>query len=139
VDMPMPVEEANIAVGSLDTATDHSNDMSDYPAPRRAREGAAYGFAAASAGHKQLAERYFDTAFSALNELWSDRLPGINTTALVEEVSQAAASVDPTTALQHAERLDQPAEKAISMLAVAQTVLTRQTDAARFRIAQEQP
>lgn len=129
-EMPMPVEEANVSVGSLDTSSDHTNDLDDEPAPRRAREGAAYGFAVGNAGNKELAERYFETAFSALNEIESDRLPGMNVNALVEEVSQAAASVDPIAALQHSERLQNSAQRAISMLAVAQTVLTRQVQVA---------
>lgn len=138
MEMPTPDEEPNVAVGSLDTSSDHSADLEDYPAPRRAREGAAYGFAAASAGNKQMAQRYFDIAFSALNELWSDRLPGMDVGGLVEEVSQAAASVDPAAALQAAERLDQPAVKAISMIAVAQAVLNRQPDSQRPKIADNQ-
>ena len=138
MEMPMPDEEPNVNIGSLDTSTDHSSDLADYPAPRRAREGAAYGFAAASAGNKELAQRYFEIAFSALNELWSDRMPGQDVGSLVEEVAQAAVSVDPGAALQAAERLDQPSAKAISMLAVAQAVLTRQPDAERPKIADNQ-
>lgn len=138
MEISAPEEEPNVSVGQLDTSSDHSSDLADYPAPRRAREGAAYGFAAGSAGDKQAAERYFDIAFSALNELWSDRLPGQNVGGLVEEVSQAAANVDPTAALQHAESLDEPSAKAISMIAVAQAVLNRQPDSERPKIAEQQ-
>ncbi|MGH9523076.1 MAG: hypothetical protein ACRD3E_11160, partial [Terriglobales bacterium] len=138
MEMSTPDEEPNVSVGALDTSTDHSSELADYPAPRRAREGAAYGFAAASAGKKEMAQRYFEIAFSALNELWSDRLPGQDVGSLVEEVAQAAVSVDPSAALQAAERLDQPSAKAISMLAVAQAVLTRQPDAQRPKIADNQ-
>ena len=130
-EIALPAEEADVAVGSLDTNSDHSNELSDEPAPRRAREGAAYGFAAGSAGNKQLAERYFETAFLALNEIEADRLPGLDVNTLVEEVSQAAANVDPISALQNAERLQDSAQRAISMLAVAQTVLTRQVQVAQ--------
>lgn len=138
MEIAAPEEEPNVSVGQLDTSADHSNELADYPAPRRAREGAAYGFAAAGAGDKQAAERYFDIAFSALNELWSDRLPGQNVGGLVEEVSQAAANVDPTSALQHAERLAEPSARAISMIAVAQAVLNRQPDSQRPKIADKQ-
>jgi len=134
----MPEEQADVSVGSLDTSADHTNELSDYPAPRRAREGAAYGFAAGNKGDKDLAERYFEIAFSALNDIWSDRLPGLNMSALVEEVSQAAASVDPVSALKHAQRLEQNSAQAVAMLAVAQTVLTRQPQNQRPTVAQEQ-
>lgn len=138
MEISTPDEEPNVSVGSLDTSADHSSDLADYPAPRRAREAAAYGFAAASAGKKEQAQRYFEMAFSALNEIWADRLPGEDVGGLIEEVAQAAVSADPAGALQAAERLDQPSAKAISMLAVAQAVLTRQPDSQRPKIADNQ-
>jgi hypothetical protein len=134
--MPLPDEEQQVQIGRLDLTQDHTGDLENYPAPRRAREAAAYGFAVGNAGDKQLAQRYFDIAFGALNEVWSNRLPGMNVAATIEEVSQAAANVDPVAALQHAERLQESSTQAISMLAVAETVLNRQTAQTRPKLAQ---
>ena len=91
----------------------------------------------ANAGDKQKAQRYFDIAFNALNDIWSDRLPGTNVTGIIDEVSQAAANVDPVSALQHAQRLQANSTQAISMLAVADTVVNRQSPQSRPRLAQK--
>ena len=133
--MPSPAEESAIQVGRLDPKEDHTGDLENYPAPRRAREAAAYGFVTGSAGDKQLAQRYFDIAFGALDDAWADRIPGIELSGTIEEVSQAAALVDPVTALVHAQRLQNNSTQALSMLAVAQAVLTRQPESQRPRIA----
>ena len=135
--MTAPEEEANIEVGRLDVKQDHTADLENEPAPRRAREAAAYGFAAGNAGDKQEAQKYFDIAFNALNDIWSNRLPGMDVAATIDEVSQAAANVDPVSALQHAERLQEGSTQAISMLAVAETVLNRQAPQNRPRIAEK--
>jgi hypothetical protein len=137
MEMSAPEEDEHVAVGGLDVKGDHSAELQDYPAPRRAREAAAYGFAAGNGGDKELAQRYFEIAYGAINEVWTDRLPGLNVAALIEEVSQAAASVDPVSALKQAESLEQTSARAIGMLAVAQTVLTRQSPSERPDIAQE--
>ncbi len=106
---------------------DKSAELEDMPAPRRAREAAAYGFAAAQDGDNSRAQRYFDTAFAALNEAWSQHRPGEDVVGMVEEVSQAAAHVDPVQALSRAQKLllETPAQ-AVSMLTIAQVVLAKQ-------------
>jgi hypothetical protein len=45
---------------------------------------------------------------------------------VVQEVSEAAAQVDPVAALQRSERLQDPSAEAISMLAVARVVVGQQ-------------
>ena len=45
-----------------------------------------------------------------------------NAPDVVEEVSEAAAQVDPVAALQRSQRLSDPSAEAISMLAVARVV-----------------
>lgn len=135
--MPVPEEDARVEIGRLDLTQDHTSELEKEPAPRRAREAAGYGFAAGNAGDKQEAQRYFDIAFSSLNEVWSDRLPGMNVASIIDEVSQAAANVDPVSALQHAEHLQEGSSQAISMLAVAETVLNRQPPQSRPKVAQK--
>lgn len=137
--LQMPVPDADtqvLHVGNLDTTQDHTADLENEPAPRRAREAAAYGYAAANAGDKQLASRYFDTAFGALNDVWSDRLPGLNVAGLIDEVTEAAANVDPVEALKRAQRLQDSSAQALSMIAVAHTILNRQPPATRPKLAQ---
>ncbi len=103
---------------------DHSSELNGLPATQRAREAAANGFAAGSNGNRKLAERYFDIAFAALDEMWPDRGAAPGAEAVVEEVTQAAAQIDRVDALARAERLQQPPEQALGMLAVARTVAT---------------
>ena len=134
--MPIADEESRIEVGRLDTSQDHSADLENYPAPRRAREAAAYGFAAGSNGDTRLAQRYFDVAFSALNDVWSNQLPGIDVPSIISEVSQAAANIDPVAALQRAQRLQDNSSQALSMIAIAQTVLNRQPAQSRPKLAE---
>ena len=94
------------------------------PPSLRAREAAASGFASGTLGDRKLADHYFDIAFSSLDEVWSDRASlKTSAPAVVEEVSEAAAQVDPVEALQRSERLQDPSAEAISMLAVAQVVV----------------
>jgi hypothetical protein len=88
----------------------------------RARQAAAYGFASGTSGDKKAASSYFDVAFAALNDVWKDRAPDTNVAAVVEEVSEAAANVDPVQALTRAQKLDDSSAQAISMLAVARVV-----------------
>jgi hypothetical protein len=135
-EMPLPDEENQVQIGKLDTSQDHSADLENYPAPRRAREAAAYGFAAGSRGDTRLAQRYFDIAFTALNDVWSNQLPGIDVPSIIGEVSQAAANVDPVAALQRAQRLQDNSSQALSMIAIAQTVLNRQPAQNRPRLAE---
>ena len=74
-----------------------------------------------------MSDHYFDIAFSSLDEVWSDRA-SIKASApdVVQEVSEAAAQVDPIAALQRSERLQDPSAEAISMLAVARVVVGQQ-------------
>jgi hypothetical protein len=135
-EMSPPAEESRVEIGRLDVSQDRTADLESYPAPRRAREAAAYGFAAGSNGDTRLAQRYFDVAFNALNDVWSDQLPGIDVPSIIGEVSQAAANVDPVAALQRAQRLQDNSSQALSMIAIAQTVLNRQPPQNRPKVAQ---
>jgi hypothetical protein len=123
----LPPEEESVSVlramGNKDDRTDELNSM---PPSLRAREAAASGFASGTSGDRKLADHYFDIAFSSLDEVWSDRASlKTSAPAVVEEVSEAAAQVDPVEALQRSERLQDPSAEAISMLAVAQVVVGR--------------
>jgi len=106
--------------------TDRSNDIAQMAPSLRAREAAAHGFATGTAGDRKSADRYFDIAFSALDEVWSNRSKQKDAPAVVEEVSEAAAQVDAVAALKRAQGLSDPSAQAIGMLAVARTVLGQQ-------------
>ena len=105
---------------------DHTDALQQLGPAQKARQAAAYGFAAAQAGDEAAAARYFDTAFAAIEDAWALRGPRLNAVAVVEEISSAAGHSDPIAALARAQRLQDAAARAISMLAVAQAVLTRQ-------------
>ena len=105
---------------------DLTEQLGKLPASRRAREAAAHGFASGTGGDRKLAERYFDMAYSALNEVWEQRAPEGNAPAVVEEVNEAAAQVDAVAALNRAQQLQDPSAQAIGMLAVARVVASRQ-------------
>jgi len=49
----------------------------------------------------------------------------VNAPEVVQEVSDAAAQVDPVAALQRSQKLQDPSAEAISMLAVARVVESR--------------
>lgn len=121
-------EEENVSVLEAmgNTRRDRSEAIGELPASRRAREAAAHGFASGTKGDRKMAERYFDVAFSAVNEVWAERSPQTDAPAVVEEVSEAAAHVDAIAALQRARRLQDPSAQAISMLAVARVVVGQQ-------------
>lgn len=104
---------------------DRTEALREMPSSLRAREAAASGFATGTAGDKKQAERYFDMAFSAADEVWSNRGGDANAVAVVEEVSQAAAHVDPVAALARAQKLQEPPAQAIAMLAVARVASTQ--------------
>jgi hypothetical protein len=114
------------SVSVLQAISQRGQDMSDQlrnlPPSLRAREAAADGFATGKAGDRDQANRDFDIAYSALNEVWSNRSPQKDVTGIIEEVNEAAAHVDAVAALQRAQRLDDPATQAIGMLAVARVV-----------------
>lgn len=65
-------------------------------------------------------------AFAAVDEVWDQRTEQPDAASVVEEVSDAAAQVDPVNALKRAQQLRDPAAQAIGMLTVARVVLARQ-------------
>ena len=118
-----PVEESVSVMQAMgNNGTDRAEELNKLPSSLRAREAAAHGFAAGSSGDKKLADRYFDIAFSAVDKVWSSRTPENDAAAVVEEVSEAAAQVNPIAALQRSQKLQDPSAQAISMLAVARVV-----------------
>jgi len=123
-----PEEESVSVLQAMDNkGKDRTEEISKLPSSLRAREAAAHGFAAGTSGDKKLADRYFDIAFSAVDNVWSNRTPeNNNAAAVVEEVSEAAAHVNPVAALQRSQKLQDPSAQAISMLAVARVVVGQQ-------------
>lgn len=119
-----PPEEESVSVLRAMGNTDRTDELNSMPPSLRAREAAASGFASGTSGDRKSADHYFDIAFSSLDEVWSARAK-LNTSApdVVEEVSEAAAQVDPIEALQRSQRLQDPSAEAISMLAVARVVV----------------
>lgn len=117
-----PLESVSVLEAMKDNGSDHTDRLRDLPPSERAREAAAHGFAAGTSGDKQQAKKYFDMAFSAVDEVWEARSPEQNTAAVVEEVSEAAAEVDSVNALARAQALRDPSAQAIAMLAVARVV-----------------
>ena len=101
---------------------DRLKELEALPAPQRAREAAASGFASGTADDRTLASRYFDLAFSSLNSVWSDREKLKDAPGIVQEVSEAAAQVDSADALRRTRELDDPAAQAIGMISVARVV-----------------
>src|SRR5581483_11655598 len=95
-----PQEESVSVLRALDsTSEDRSEALRELPSSLRAREAAAHGFATGTSGDRKAADRYFDIAFAAVNEVWEQRSEQADASAVVEEVSEAAAHVDPVTAL----------------------------------------
>ena len=121
IEMP---EEDHVSVLEAmgNTGKDRTEAIRSLPPSQRARQAAAHGFASGTAGDRKSADRYFDMAFAAANEVWAKRAPEKNAAAVVEEVSEAAAQVDPVSALARAQSLDDPSAQAIGMLAVARVV-----------------
>jgi len=108
------------------SGTDRIPELQKMAPSLRAREAAASGFASGTSGDKKLAGRYFDLAFSSLDDVWSARSEGGNAPAVVEEVSEAAAQVDAVDALKRAQHLQDPSASAIGMIAVARVVAGQQ-------------
>jgi hypothetical protein len=117
-----PIESASVLDAMRENGGDQSDRLREMAPSLRAREAAAHGFAAGSAGDKQQASRYFDMAFAAVDDVWETRTPDQNTAAVVEEVSEAAAQIDSVNALTRAQSLRDPSAQAIAMLAVARVV-----------------
>ncbi len=122
-----PEEESVSVLRAMDQrGTDRSEQLIKMKPSLRAREAAASGFAAGTGGHPKQAERYFDIAFSAADEVWTKRAENPHAAEVVEEVSQAAAQVDPVNALVRAQKMQDPSSQAIGMLAVARVVSASQ-------------
>lgn len=118
-----PEEESVSVLRAMDKrGKDRTEELRDLKPSLRAREAAASGFAAGTGGDRKQADRYFDLAFSAADEVWTNRADDPRAAEVVEEVSQAAAQVDPVNALVRAQRLQDPSSQAIGMLAVARVV-----------------
>ena len=120
-------ESVSILEAMNNSSSDQTDALRQLPPSLRARQAAADGFASGSDGHAKMADRYFDIAYAALEDVWSHRSDnGVDAPAVVEEVNEAAAQVNPVTALQRAQKLSDPSAQAISMLAVARTVSGKQ-------------
>jgi hypothetical protein len=118
-----PEEESVSVLKAMDSAgSDRTEELAKLPPSLRAREAAASGFATGTSKNPKMAERYFDMAFAAADEVWKSRAESGNAPAVVEEVSEAAAQVNPVSALQRAQKLEDPTAQAIGMLAVARVV-----------------
>ncbi len=122
--IPPPEEESVSVLRAMSNKSDRTDELQSLPPSLRAREAAASGFASGTSGDRKSADHYFDIAFSSLDEVWSSRASlKTSAPAVVEEVSEAAAQVDPVEALQRSQRLLDPSAEAISMLAVARVVM----------------
>ncbi|HEX6878758.1 MAG TPA: hypothetical protein VF135_00205, partial [Terriglobales bacterium] len=128
-DAERPEEESVSVLQAMDSkGTDRIPELEKMAPSLRAREAAASGFATGTSGNRKQANRYFDLAFSSLDDVWSSRSEQADAPAIVEEVSEAAANVDPVDALKRAQRLQDPSASAISMIAVARVVAGQQAE-----------
>lgn len=124
-----PEESTSVLQAMNNTGNDTTNNMNQLPPSQRARDAAASGFANGTEGKRKLADRFFDVAFSALDQVWGDRESyGGDATAIVQEVSEAAAHVDAVDALQRVQKLQDPAAQAIGMVAVARVVASQEPE-----------
>lgn len=117
-----PEDTVSVLEAMKDNGSDQTESLRSLPPVKRAREAAAHGFAVGTAGQKEQASKYFDIAFSAVDEAWDARTPKIDAAALVQEVGEAAAQVDSLNALARAQKLRDSSAQAIAMLAVARVV-----------------
>ncbi len=126
-DAERPEEESVSVLQAMNhSGVDRIPELQKMAPSLRAREAAASGFASGTSGDKKLASRYFDLAFSSLDDVWSARSDRTDAPAVVEEVSEAAAQVDAVDALKRAQRLQDPSASAIGMIAVARVVAGQQ-------------
>jgi hypothetical protein len=126
-DAERPEEESVSVLQAMNQAgVDRLPELQKMSPSIRAREAAASGFASGTNGDRKLAGRYFDLAFSSVNDVWSQRTEKADAPAVVEEVSEAAAQVDAVDALKRAQRLQDPSASAIGMIAVARVVAGQQ-------------
>ncbi|MGC2107913.1 MAG: hypothetical protein WA655_00255 [Candidatus Korobacteraceae bacterium] len=125
--VPAPEEESVSVLQAMSNTSDRTDALNAMSPSMRARQAAASGFASGTSGDRKMADHYFDIAFSSVDEVWSDRATSkIDAPEVVEEVSEAAAQVDPVAALKRSERLQDPSAEAISMLAVARVMVGKQ-------------
>jgi hypothetical protein len=125
--VPAPEEESVSVLRAMSNTSDRTDELNAMSPSMRAREAAASGFASGTSGDRKMADHYFDIAFSSVDEVWSDRATSkTDAPEVVEEVSEAAAQVDPVAALQRSERLQDPSAEAISMLAVARVMVGKE-------------
>src|SRR5262249_25143246 len=118
--LPTPNDDSVSVLAALGDKTDRTGELRTMSPTTRARTAAANGFSSGTSGDRKQADHYFDIAFSALDEVWSARSDtGANAADVVQEVSEAAAQVDAVSALQRAQKLQDPSAQAIGMLAVA--------------------
>lgn len=99
-----------------------TSSLAKLPPARRAREFAAYGFAAASGGDASGASEDFDQAFDALQDLWNSDSSNSDAVPVLDEVVQAAAHINVVQTLSRAQALPDPTAQALAMLTVAQVV-----------------
>jgi hypothetical protein len=126
-DAERPEEETVSVLQAMNqSATDRLPELEKMPPSLRAREAAASGFATGTNGDRKQATRYFDLAFSSLEDVWSSRSERADAPAVVEEVSEAAAQVDAVDALKRTQRLQDSSASAIGMIAVARVVAGQQ-------------
>ncbi len=124
--MKTPEEESVSVLEAMDKRSDQTDALAKLTPSLRARQAAANGYAAATNGNQKLAARYFDIAYSALNEVWSSRAERKDAPSVIEEVNEAAAQVGAVQALKRAQGLQDPSAQAIGMLAVARVVAGQQ-------------
>lgn len=118
-----PQEDTVSVLEAMDKrGIDQTESLRGLPPVQRARQAAANGFAAGTSGNKEQASKYFDMAFAAVNEAWDARTPQSDTSAVVQEVGEAAAQVNSMNALTRAQGLRDSSAQAIAMLAVARVV-----------------
>jgi hypothetical protein len=118
-----PQEDTVSVLEAMDNVgTDRTDALRGLPPVQRARQAAANGFAAGTSGKKDQAAKYFDMAFSAVDDVWDARTPKTDAAAVVQEVGEAAAQVDSVNALTRAQKLRDSSAQAIAMLAVARVV-----------------
>ncbi len=124
---PPDANQQNVSVlRAMSDNSDRTQSLQGMSPSVRAREAAASGFASGTAGDRKMADHYFDIAFAAVDEVWADRAnSSVNAPEVVQEVSDAAAQVDPVAALQRSQKLQDPSAEAIGMVAVARVVGSR--------------
>jgi hypothetical protein len=122
-ELPPPDEEKVSVLQEMGNSSDRTDALQSMTPSMRAREAAASGFASGTAGDRKQADHYFDIAFASADEVWANRGSSkADAPEVIQEVSEAAAQVDAISALQRAQRLQDPSAAAISMLAVARVV-----------------